>query len=443
MCVGGISGELCLAYLDDIIVFGVSFEEHLTRLETVFKRLQAANLKLKAAKCCFAQSSVTYLGHVISSNGIQPDPHKIDAVLNYPPPKDAKQLKRFLGLSNYYRKFIKDYASIAEPLYKLLRKTSSGYCWNAQCEQSFNLLKQRLTSPPILSYPNFKAPFMVSTDASSTAIGGVLSQISNGTERVVAYWSRQLHKAERNYSTVEREALAVVSAVKEFYPYLYGFTFTVITDHNPLISLKGLKDTGGRLTRWLMFLQQFNFDIKYKQGSKHVNADVISRKPSPTSSISVLTSELPLFTSVSDLIKAQKEDPQLARVRAAIEQGKAISDGPPGLRQCYIQDDILCRPFKDSSTSYTRTQFVIPQVLKEVILKEAHGLGHLGIKKTLDIVKNFTGQDMKVMSLCGLSNVMHVKRGILLNLSFQPPWAQYKLLAPLKEFRGTSWDHYQ
>ena len=136
-----------------------------------------------------------------------------------------------------------------------------------------------------------------------------------------------------------------------------------------------------------MFLQQFNFDIKYKQGSKHVNADVLSRKPSPTSSISVLTSELPLFTSVSDLIKAQKEDPQLARVRAAIEQGKAILDGPPGLRQCYIQDDILCRPFKDSSTGYTRTQFVIPQVLKEVILKEAHGLGHLGIKKTLDIVK--------------------------------------------------------
>ncbi|MCY3927570.1 MAG: reverse transcriptase family protein, partial [Acidobacteria bacterium] len=142
----GISGELCLAYLDDIIVFSATFEEHLHRLATVLQRLQAANLKLKPAKCHFAQSKVEYLGHIISGNGIQVDPKKTTAISDYPVPANVKQLKQFLGLANYYRKFIQNYASVAEPLHKLLRKNSGGYGWNEQCQQSFNLLKQKLVN---------------------------------------------------------------------------------------------------------------------------------------------------------------------------------------------------------------------------------------------------------------------------------------------------------
>ena len=198
--------------------------------------------------------------------------------------------------------------------------------WNEQCQHSFDLLKQKLASPPILTYPDFKIPFIVSTDASGTAIGGVLSQVQGSAEKVIAYWSRQLQKAERNYSTVEREALAVVCAIKEFYPYLYAFPFTVVTDHNPLTSLKGIKDTGGRITRWLMFLQQFNFEIRYKKGSQHSNADALSRQP-PISALT-LTCNSTLLANTDDLIQSQKEDPQLSLVRDHIEQEMPLPKCP-------------------------------------------------------------------------------------------------------------------
>ena len=152
-----------------------------------------------------------------------------------------------MGLSNYYRRFISNYAQIAEPLHRLLRKSSKSFNWTPECEASFHTLKAKLTSPPILAFRNFANPFIVSTDVSDKAIGGVLSQLHDGQDRVLAYWSRQLSKAERNYSTTECEALAAVGATKEFYPYLYGFPFKLITDHNPLTSLKDIKDTGGAL----------------------------------------------------------------------------------------------------------------------------------------------------------------------------------------------------
>ena len=163
---------------------------------------------------------VTYLGHIISAQGVSPDPSKLQAVADYPSPTDAKQLKKFLGLSNNYRRFIQHYAAIAEPLHKILRWKPLSFQWNTDCQQAFATLKAHLVSPPILALPNFSEPFILYTDASNTAVGGVLGQLQDGTERVVGYWSRQLKSAEHNYSTVERETLAAVSAIKEFYPYL-------------------------------------------------------------------------------------------------------------------------------------------------------------------------------------------------------------------------------
>ena len=180
-------------------------------------------------------------------------------------PSSNHEVKQFLRLSNYYRHFIPHYAQIAEPLNRLLGKTSKSFNWTPEFDAAFNTLKAKLTSPPILAYPCFADPFMVSTDASGKAIGGVLSQLHDGQDKVIAYWSSQLSKAEHNYSTIEREALTAVSAIKEFYPYLYGFSFKFITDHNPLTSLKGLKDTGGWLACWSLFLQQFNFTVEYKR----------------------------------------------------------------------------------------------------------------------------------------------------------------------------------
>ena len=175
----GLSGEQCLIYLDDIIIFSSTFEDHLLRLTSVFDRLSSAGLKLKAKKCYFARTHVTYLGHI---KGIEPDGTKIAAVTAYPTSSNPKEVKQFMGLSNYYRCFIPAYAQIAEPLHRLLRKTSKSFQWTTECETSFNMLKSKLTTSPVLVFPRFTDPFLVATDASDTAIGGVLSQVQDGHE---------------------------------------------------------------------------------------------------------------------------------------------------------------------------------------------------------------------------------------------------------------------
>ena len=244
----GLSGEQCLIHLDDIIVFSSSFEDHLVCLTSVLQCVREAGLKLKPIKCHFAMEQVTYLGHVISANVIHPDSSKTAAVAEYPTPKDAKQLKQFLGLPNYYCHFVKQYATIAEPLHKVLREKLKRFSWDERCSEAFKTLKTHLVKPPILALPNFNEPFILYTDASDVAVGGVLDQIQDGTERVVTYWSCQLKPAERIYSIIKREALAAISVIKDFYPYLYGHSFTPLTDHNPLTSIKNLNNFGGRLT---------------------------------------------------------------------------------------------------------------------------------------------------------------------------------------------------
>ena len=172
------------------------------------------------------------------------------------------------------------------------RKDKRPFQWDVTCQQAFDALKHKLTTSPILAYPNFTLLFIVYSDASDTAIGGILGQIQNNQEVVLCYWSRQQTKTERKYSTVEHEALAAVSIIKEFYPYLYGFQFKLITDHNPLTSLKALKDTGGRLARWMMYLQQFDFQVEHRAGRNHGNADAMSRIPSSDLAMPVLIAEL-------------------------------------------------------------------------------------------------------------------------------------------------------
>ena len=273
----GLTPTQCLSYLDDIIVFATTFDDHLSHLEHVLTKLGEAGLRLKPSKCHFALPQVQYLGYLISKDGVQPDPSKVEAVTSYPTPSNATEVREFLGIANYYRRFVEGFSAIATPLYQLTRKTANGFLWTPECQKAFDQLKQKLVSPPILAYPQFDVPFVVQTDASAHAVGGVLSQVQDGKERVIAYWSQQLKKAERNYSTIEREALAVVGAIKEFYPYRYGFPFQLHTDHNPLVSLKTVKDFGGRVSRWMLLLQQFDFTVVYKPGTSNGNADCLSR----------------------------------------------------------------------------------------------------------------------------------------------------------------------
>jgi hypothetical protein len=220
-----------LAYLDDIIVFSVDEESHIERLELVLSRLAEAGWKLKPSKCALMQRSVTFLGHVISSEGT--DPSKISAIVNWPTPRNVKKTRSFLGICSYCRRYVEGFASIAKAWYALTEKNCQ-FGWTAECRLAFEQLKLALTSPPILGMSNNTDRFILDTDASNWATGAVLLQNQNGTERVIAYASRKLSKAEVNYCVTRRELLAVVYFLKYFLHYLLGRQFVVRTDHAAL-----------------------------------------------------------------------------------------------------------------------------------------------------------------------------------------------------------------
>ena len=218
-----------------------------------------------------------YLGHMISKEGISPNPDKLKAVKKFPRLKNVRGVRNFLGLCNY-RKFVRNFAKIASPLNQLTRKGQK-FEWTDECEQAFTYLKDALITAPILAYPDFKEKFLVHVDASADGIGMVLAEIQNGHEVVIAYAGRDLNAAEKNYSATEREALAVIAAIKKFQPYLHGRKFTIYTDHNALRWLMRITEPTGRLARWLLLIQQYDFDIVHRSGTSNGNADALSRRP--------------------------------------------------------------------------------------------------------------------------------------------------------------------
>ncbi|KAL4083100.1 hypothetical protein QTP88_028430 [Uroleucon formosanum] len=272
----GIVGIKCLVYLDDIIIYGKGLLDHNEKLRDVFERLRNHNLKIQPTKCEFLKQQCMYLGHIISENGIQPDPEKIKSVLQFPIPTSVKEIKSFLGLSGYYRKFIKSYSLISKPMTNLLRKDVT-FNWDTSCQEAFDKLKNILCSEPILQYPDFTKPFIVTTDASGKALGAILSQGEISQDLPIAYASRTLSKCESNYSTTELECLAIIFAVKTFRPYLYGRKFIILSDHRALSWLFNLKDPLSKLARWRILLEEYDYEIKYKPGVLNSNVDALSR----------------------------------------------------------------------------------------------------------------------------------------------------------------------
>lgn len=246
----GVQGNKVFTYLDDIVIVGTSLEDHNARLEEVFDRLRKVNLKLQVNKCEFLRTEVTFLGHVLTAEGLKPDPAKVMAIEKYPQPKTTTELKCYLGMVGYYRRFLSNFSKIAKPLHDLL-KTGVPYVWDEAQEEAFQMLKGKLIQLPILQYPDFTKEFLLTTDASKYALGACLSQGPIGKDLPIAYISRTLNKAELNYSTIERELLAIVWAVKYFRPYLFGKKFKILTDHKPLMWLGSIMDPSS----WLMTLR--------------------------------------------------------------------------------------------------------------------------------------------------------------------------------------------
>jgi len=274
----GLQGNELFVYMDDIVIYARSLKEHEIKFNRLMARLRDANLKLQPDKCEFLRKEVAYLGHIISEKGVKPDPNKIKAVTNFPVPRNPKNIKQFLGLVGYYRRFIPQFSKIAKPLTDLLKKDRP-FKWETQQTNAFNILRESLCTEPILQYPDFIQPFILTTDASGYAIGGVLSQGKIGKDLPISYVSRVLNKAEQNYSTIEKECLAIIYCTNHFRPYLYGKKFTIITDHKPLVWLHSIKDPSSRLWKWRTKLAEYEYEIQYKKGSLNNNADALSRNP--------------------------------------------------------------------------------------------------------------------------------------------------------------------
>uniref|UniRef100_A0A8C7TQZ0 ribonuclease H n=1 Tax=Oncorhynchus mykiss TaxID=8022 RepID=A0A8C7TQZ0_ONCMY len=279
IALGELKGKICFVYLDDIMIYPQNRERHFQDLQAVLDKLREAGLTLNMKKSNFCQTSLKFLGHIVSFDGIHVDPEKTKAVQDFPVPTTLKALQRFLGMAGWYHQFVSNFSQVAEPLNALKRKGVK-FLWTAECQTSFETLKRHLVTPPILGHPNFDCPFVVYTDASDVGLGAVLVQQTGlGTEEVLAFASRTLNGAERNYSTTEQECLAVVWALEKWRYYLEGRHFTVVTDHSSLVWVFKTNKPSTRLIRWALRLQEFTFAVEYRKGKYNTVPDALSRAP--------------------------------------------------------------------------------------------------------------------------------------------------------------------
>ena len=286
----GLAWKTVLAFLDDVCVLGRTFEEHVTNLGEVLDRFRSFGLKLKPRKCNLFQKEVSFLGRTISCKGVQMSKESIEAVQNWPTPKDSKEVSQFLGLVNYHRQFICDFSRLSEPLYRIAG--TKPYIWTQEQEESFRALKESLVSPPVLAVPTRGDPFILDTDASDKAIAAELIQLQDGQERAIAYGSFALIPAQQRYCTTRKELLAIVRFTRQFRVYLLGRKFGVRTDHASLIWLMNFKEPQGQIARWMEELSQYDMEIIYRPGKQHLNADALSRVPTKASCHNYQGSEL-------------------------------------------------------------------------------------------------------------------------------------------------------
>lgn len=420
----GLTWTDCLVYLDDIVIFARDFQEHNRRLEAVLERLETAGVKLNAKKCELLKTETLILGHVVSQKGIATDPEKVKALKEFPEPHDLTTLRSFLGCAGYYRQFIPNFADIAPPLYGLERK-GANFKWTTECQAAFDTLKRRLTSSPILAYPNFDRPFILDTDASDTGLGAVLSQVQNGKERVIAYAAKALSKSQRNYSTTRKELLALIWGMEHFEPYLLGREFMARTDHNALTWLNNFKQPKGQVARWLERLAEFHFSIEHRPGRLHGNADGLSRVPpredeepdQTTKDRGQSSGQSVQFANCAitytdgwacrwnndELVFLQRDDPVLQEAVKWAESGarpsrNEIRGVSPEMGSMWSQferlklvNGVLCREYELENESTKILQVCLPRKIVPEILELIHALptsGHLGSAKTCERIKS-------------------------------------------------------
>ena len=413
----GLPAEHVISYLDDILVATETMEDHIFYLDKVFAALERANLKLNPAKCSFARDSVVCLGHKLSKDGVAPDPANIAKIEAWQPPTNARKLKTFLGLTGYYRMFVKDYSKIAQCLTDLTHDDAE-WTWKAEHQQAFETLKNILISDAVMAYPDFSKPFTIKSDASTTAIGYVLTQQVDGKEKVISYGSKKLTPTQQGWATYDREFFALLCAVRANAHYLRHAPFTAITDHRPLLSWRKInagKDPTGRRTRWSIELDTYDFNLIYKQGRIHSDADAMSRLGGENDEEAQDDEEFAFLgldsaedysaakfnvsdTAIANLRKAQDEDETISQARNFIANRKRIPRTFPESwyktysRWLTVQKGVLYKRAYCQSTHSQILQAIIPEPLTNEILKNLHGnpmAGHPCAEKMLLKVKRY------------------------------------------------------
>ena len=398
IALAGLIGVSVFVYIDDIIVFSNNEEEHMEKLKQVFQKLREANLKIKLKKCTFFKSSIKFLGHKVDKNGISIHEDHLEPIKNYPVPKCKKDIQKLMGFLSFFRSYVPNFAEIALPITELL-KNDARFEWNSVRQDALDKLKNLLTCPPILLYPNFNEKFYLFTDASASALGAVLMQKDTGNDKLkpIAYISRALSKTEGRYSVSKKEALAIVYALKSFRHLVLGYKIEVFSDHQPLRVLFQKKLPEGQLGRWALLLQEFDITVNYIKGKANVLADSLSRIYN-----NVVETEQDCVDEISDFVAAtnwvegwtdselqqlQIDDVKVGSIIRQLQSGKKISDGDKVLRNYVLVNGILMYRKVITKCDIRKVVLttVIPEALEAKAISIAHEsawAGHMGIDRT-------------------------------------------------------------
>lgn len=381
----GLIGRCCMVYIDDIVVFSKTPEEHAQHLQQVFECLRKAGLQLKPSKCSFGLPQIELLGHSVSADGIAPLPQRVEAIKNLGPPENVSQVRSFLGMGNFYRSFIDNYSVLAAPLTDLT-KAREPFRWGQEQQEAYDALKNALTQAPILAHPDVRRPYILYTDASDKAVGAILVQKDdNGLERVISYLSHKLSDVQLRWATIEKEAFAVIYALKKFHAYLWGAEFEIHTDHKPLRCLFKSEIKNTKLQRWALNISLYNAPIMYHPGKKNIRADMLSRIAAVQPPIQIMPPvEVPDVwmtdkINLNDLAKYQQEQFNDAYLEASQDMDES----------CYVVEGGLLYSIAEPSARAGRyMRLLLPQQYRQQVIDRCHAeVGHAALAKTLSRVQ--------------------------------------------------------
>lgn len=379
--------KVAMWYLDDILIPAISFEDMLGRLQKVFEALRKANLTLKMSKCHFGFKQVTYLGFILSANGLEPGAQKVSAIQQIEPPKDRHEVRRFLGLTGFFRRFIPKYAQIAAPISELLKKSVS-FSWEHKQEEAFQTLKKKLTESPILQIFNPASETELHCDASSLGLSGMLLQRGiDGRLHLVHAVSKKATAVEKNYHSSKMELMAVVWSITRLRPYLVGMKFTVVTDCQALVHLNAKKTSNPQIARWATLLSEYDFEVRHRPGDKMTHVDALSRAPieqATDTEKELIGKEMGVMLTMTEdeyVITMQRSDQRLREIIDALSKTNESVDQK--LCDYELRNGILYRRVQVKGE--LRSLWMVPNAMRKAIVIKFHDqMGHFAVDRTVD-----------------------------------------------------------